>query len=220
MKSFFIQKQNAPRLTLFFAGWGMDAHPFADLRPEGSDLLLCYDYRSLDFDGKLLMPYREIRVAGWSMGVWAASHVLSSAAYPVTESIAVNGTPYPVDDARGIPEAIFRGTLEGLSERNLQKFYRRMCLPGAGLAAFLEKRPHRPLAELAEELRRIGEQAFAAPAPRYAWSQAVIGKKDLIFLPAHQAAAWEEAGVPWTEADIPHYADEALRACLAFPLEK
>ena len=45
MKHYFIQQKHLPRLTLFFAGWGMDECPFMDYCPENSDLLVCYDYR-------------------------------------------------------------------------------------------------------------------------------------------------------------------------------
>ena len=49
MKHYFIQQNYLPRLTLFFAGWGMDECPFMDYCSGNSDLLVCYDYRSLDF---------------------------------------------------------------------------------------------------------------------------------------------------------------------------
>ncbi len=196
----------------------MDVHPFADICPPDSDLLLCFDYRSLAFDTRMLETYREIRVVGWSMGVWVASRVLQVGAFPFTECTAVNGTLYPIDDIRGIPDAVFRGTLAGLNERNLEKFYRRMCLPGIGLDTFVKKRPQRPLADMVEELRLIGEQVIAAPVPRFPWTKALIGQKDLIFLPFNQQKAWDEAGVPWTERNIPHYAEETLKACLeGFP---
>lgn len=38
--------------------------------------MLCYDYRTLEFDASLLKEYREINVIGWSMGVWAATQVM------------------------------------------------------------------------------------------------------------------------------------------------
>ncbi len=69
MKHYFIQQKHLPRLTLFFAGWGMDECPFMDYCPENSDLLVCYDYHSLDFDFTLLQGYQEIRLIAWSMGV-------------------------------------------------------------------------------------------------------------------------------------------------------
>ena len=68
MKHYFIQQNYFPRLTLFFAGWGMDECPFMDYCSGNSDLLVCYDYRSLDFDFTLLQGYQEIRLIAWSMG--------------------------------------------------------------------------------------------------------------------------------------------------------
>lgn len=211
MKHYFIHKQNHPCLTLFFAGWGMDYHPFTDYISEGSDLLICYDYRSLDFDTSLLKDYREIRLVGWSMGVWAAARVLEHTTLPIKESIAVNGTMTPVDDNYGIPRAIFKGTLEGLDERNLHKFYRRMCLPGKELNRFLEKRPRRDVEELKEELRVIGEYVTALPVPDFTWEKAVTGRMDLIFASQNQTNAWKNTQTPCVEYDIPHYCEQVLR---------
>ena len=58
---------------LFFAGWGMDETPFMHNLPPNTDLIICYDYRSNDFDSTLLSTYEGIYVVAWSMGVWAAS---------------------------------------------------------------------------------------------------------------------------------------------------
>ena len=75
MQQVFIIKQNNPNLLLFFAGWGMDVHPFEHFRPAHHDFLICYDYRSLHFDVSLLNGYKQIDVVAWSMGVWAATQV-------------------------------------------------------------------------------------------------------------------------------------------------
>ena len=88
---------------LFFAGWGMDETPFMHNLPPNKDLIICYDYRSLDFDSTLLSTYDGIYVVAWSMGVWAASQVLPDSNLPLKQSIAINGTPFPIDDMRGIP---------------------------------------------------------------------------------------------------------------------
>ena len=155
MKHYFIQQNYLPRLTLFFAGWGMDECPFMDYCSGNSDLLVCYDYRSLDFDFTLLQGYQEIRLIAWSMGVWAASMVLQDMDLPICESVALNGTVTPVDDLKGISQQVFEGTLEGLNEVTLEKFIRRMCLKKENLETFLSKRPQRAVEELQEELRRI-----------------------------------------------------------------
>lgn len=209
MKQCYIQKQNASRLTVFFAGWGMDVAPFTDYTPVGSDLMLCYDYRTLDF----VLPegYREIRVVGWSMGVWAASQVLQSVKMPITESIALNGTMTPVNDEKGISKAIFQGTLNGLNERNLQKFYRRMCLPRKGLDGFIAIRLQRDVEDLKEELRIIGEQSVVLPVSSFIWNKAVIGKQDLIFTSDRQWNAWKDSATEVEELDIPHYSEEIVR---------
>lgn len=214
MKQYFIQKKNHCRLVLFFAGWGMDEHPFLDYRPEDSDLLLCYDYRSPKFDFSLLKGYRRIRLIGWSMGVRAAPEALQQADLPIEESIAVNGTMTPVDNEKGIPEVIFQGTLEGLDERNLLKFRRRMCGGSEALKAFLEKAPQRGVEELREELCRIGERATALPPPAFRWEKAIVGKADLIFTPGCQQNAWRDTGTECVYLDMSHYSEEILRRLL------
>ena len=80
--------QEPPRLLLFFAGWGMDEHPFLQYAPQDSDFMICYDYRTLDFDTSPLTGYTVIDVVAWSMGVWAASQVLSKVSLPIRRRIA------------------------------------------------------------------------------------------------------------------------------------
>ena len=127
MKQVYIIKDRHLRLLLFFAGWGADETPFKDYQPADSDYMLCYDYRTLDFDASLLKTYQEINVIGWSMGVWAASRVMdklqeADTSLIIKNSIAINGTPYPIDDTCGIPSVIYHGTLEGLTGSSLSRY--------------------------------------------------------------------------------------------------
>ena len=73
MKQRFIKKENNPRLLLFFAGWGSDERLFDRPVADGYDYLLCFDYRSPDFDYALLDGYREIRLLAFGcwLGRWA-----------------------------------------------------------------------------------------------------------------------------------------------------
>ncbi len=98
---------------------------------EGFDCLLCFDYRTQEFDYSLLDAYREFRLLAWSMGVWVAGQILSGHTYPWEMKLAVNGTPFPIDDRRGIAEAVIHGTLENFSDATLARFRRRIC-GGAG----------------------------------------------------------------------------------------
>lgn len=80
MKQTFIIRNNGKHLLLFFAGWGMDETPFRHIHPAECDWMICYDYRSLEFDTTLIQAYSKITLIAWSMGVWAASQVMKQ--YP------------------------------------------------------------------------------------------------------------------------------------------
>lgn len=208
MKQIFIVNQHHPRLTLFFAGWGMDETPFLDYSPQDSDWMICYDYRRLDFDVQALAHYREIRLIAWSMGVWAASQTMQQAqalAANVVQSTAINGTPHPVDEEQGIPPATFDGTLHGLSEASLLKFQRRMCNNGEAFSHFQRIAPQRPWEELRDELAAIGRQCRALPPSDFVWNRAVIGDNDRIFPPQAQQRAWEARCPSIQHVEAAHY---------------
>lgn len=206
MKQKLIHRTGAPRLLLFFAGWGMDKTPFLHIRPQGSDFMICYDYRSLNFDLPSVAHYEGIVLVAWSMGVWAASQVMQNQALPIVQSIAVNGTPYPVDKARGIAPAVFEGTLEGLNETTLQKFRRRMCGSTTVYKEFTAVAPQRSLAELTEELAAIGRQCRSSlPPSSFRWDRAVVGLDDRIFLPPNQIRAWQDTPTEVKCVDGSHY---------------
>lgn len=195
MKQTFLTKKGESRLLLFFAGWGMDETPFRFLQPSGYDCMICYDYRSLDFDTKPLNGYSNIQLVAWSMGVWIASQVMSQHSnLPITKSIAINGTPYPIDETKGISPVIFEGTLQGLNQSTLQKFQRRMCASSDIYKVFQSVAPQRPTEELKEELATIGNLYRDLPKSKFHWTKAIIGDADRIFLPENQQRAWEQQG--------------------------
>lgn len=210
MKQIFLLKNNATHLRLFFSGWGMDETPFRQYYPSGCDLMICYDYRSLDFDESLLKRYTSITLIAWSMGVWVASRMMNQ--LPVKKSIAINGTLYPIDETRGISPAIFEGTLQGLDKVSLQKFQRRMCSTSSAYKAFQEIAPQRSVEELKEELVAIKQHYHSEPKVHYHWHKAIIGNADRIFLPDNQRSAWnrQETDVI-EETEAAHYQDEVFK---------
>lgn len=202
---------------LFFAGWGMDETPFIHYLPQHRDLIICYDYRSLDFDKSQLSSYTQIQVVAWSMGVWAASQVLKDSNLPITQSIAINGTPFPIDNEKGIPLTIFEGTLNNLCEATLLKFQRRMCNSGNDFKVFCEVAPQRGVEELKEELAAIQRQCNELPPSNFIWSKAIIGKSDRIFPPQNQEQAWEGICTDIQRYEGAHYDDRTLKENL-FPI--
>ena len=182
---------------------------------------MLWDYRDTAFDAKVLDGYTEVRVLGWSMGVWAAGRTLAGLKTAPGKRLAVNGTPFPIHDRTGIPEAVFDGTLDSLSERSLGKFRRRMCGSQEALEQLLSCNLHRSVEELREELSAIREAVLngtaseTADTPGYfAWDHAVIGSGDLIFPAANQTEAWKGLDVPVSLLDIPHYDNSLFQRLL------
>jgi len=206
MKQHFIIKEHRKHLLLFFAGWGMDETPFLEIHPTDKDWMICYDYRSLAFDATLLQEYSQITLIAWSMGVWAASQILQQYPHlPVSQSIAINGTIYPIHETKGIAPIIFEGTLQGLNEQTLQKFQRRMCGSAADYKAFHVTAPQRPVEDLKEELASIQKQYLSLPSSDFVWQKAIIGKEDRIFLPDNQWLAWRNKVNSLEQVEAAHY---------------
>ena len=213
MKQQFIKYEGNERLLLLFAGWGVDERLFCTPVAEGYDFLLCYDYRTLNFDFSFISKYKSIRLAAWSMGVWVAGKILANVCLPYEMKLAFNGTPFPIDDERGIPFSIFQGTLQNMSEAVLFKFRRRMCGTSDEMKCFMTNVPLRSWIEIGEELSAL--QQFVMEEDKAVsvsfWNKVYIGLKDRIFPIENQRKAWEQ--IVMLELDVAHY-DSAWMASL------
>ena len=178
----------------------MDPRPFRAMIG-AYDTLVVWDYTTLD--GLPALPQdRPIDLIAWSMGVWAAGHVLQT--HPLASATAVNGTPWAIDETRGIPRAIFDGTLAGFSEAGLLRFQRRMCGGAAALKAFEALAPQRTVADLQTELAALGQAITRLGAAEFPWRRAYAAADDRIFPHAAQLAAFPNAitrpGAHWAPA--------------------
>lgn len=117
------RKQNK-KLIVFFNGWGMDESVVSHLTPGDYDVLMFYDYNTLntDFNFSLMNEYEKRYLVSWSMGAMTAT--LFNIDYD--SSTAVNGTLSPIDNSYGIPEKIYDLTLKGFSEKGAQRFIKNM----------------------------------------------------------------------------------------------
>lgn len=205
MKHEFVKQTGSRRLILIYAGWAMDAEPFRHVCRPGYDTMVVWDYRDLTMNWSGVSSYDEIALIAWSMGVYAASMTIHSIDHLITARIAVNGTLSPVDNMRGIPENIFEGTASTLDDRNLRKFFRRMCGDRPTTERFMQHAPSRPVGELVDELRAIYPEPWFCNPKVERWDRAVIGRQDAIFPPCNQQRAWQ--GTPVAVVDRPHYID-------------
>lgn len=205
MKIKRITEGGSRRLILFMAGWGMDGAPFRNLSRPGYDVAVAWDYVSDAADWQAVEGYDEICLFAWSLGVAAAGRLIPEAVRErITRRVAVNGTDTPVSDSLGIPEAIFRGTLDGLDERNLTKFRRRMCGSREAYESFCRHLPDRGIDGLRRELEVFLDDRFRRPSG-FRWDAAVVATADAIFPPGNQRRAW--SGVHTEEVDAPHLMD-------------
>lgn len=212
MRQEWINKEGNPDLLLIVLGWACDSHAAGHLRFDGYDILCTSDYRVIESDREALkeklQPYRRITVLAWSFGVWVFEYLrLHFRGIPIVKTIAVNGTPKPVDPLYGIPPNAFAVTLRSIKRAGMEKFYERMYGTKTGSRPLSE----RPLEELAEELETLGRRFEKHPlADETPWTYAVIGEQDLIFPAENMKHFWREKSIfaPVT-APMPHYPFDA-----------
>ncbi|MDE7024717.1 MAG: DUF452 family protein [Paramuribaculum sp.] len=185
-----IHINHEPRLALIFAGWGMDERMFMSLRRGGYDIAVAFNYHTNEDMPQWINGYKEVCIVAWSYGVCMAERVLQQNLLKgVTLKVAVNGTPTPVNDTTGIPSTIYQGTLKGLNERNVYKFYRRMCANAEEFAKWKEHMPQRSLESLTEELSIFNKLECAKTMD---WDIVYIAAHDAIIPPENQRRAWQD----------------------------
>ena len=124
MKYKWLNQKYNQKLIIFFNGWGMDECVVNHLSLEDYDVLMFYDYNSLetDFDFDKLNIFPQKYLVAWSMGVMIAT--LFDIDY--LSKTAINGTFKPIDDKFGIPKRIYDLTLKGFSPKGAERFIKSM----------------------------------------------------------------------------------------------
>ncbi|MCM1291360.1 MAG: DUF452 family protein [Prevotella sp.] len=194
------------RVMLIFAGWSTTPAFYASLTQTGWDLIVVYDYSDLSFDNSIMLNYTTVYVYAWSLGVFAAALALSKEDY--TAAFAINGTEIPADDHFGIPLQIYQGTLNGLSERNLRKFRRRMTDSSEKFSKMMQKLPEtNDIEALRTELSTI-LSATLAKKPQLDWDRVYISLSDHIIPTDAQKRYWQQRNeIPVVTLDGPHLPD-------------
>jgi biotin synthesis protein BioG len=190
------------------AGWGMGPEPFAELASGPADVLLLYDYRTLD-DAVLagLTGREHLHLLAWSMGVWAAAwlkqHSELFSTLHFQSAAAVGGTLRPVDDRCGIPAQGFAEMLRDLSAKKAEAFYRAMFEREEEAERFLRRRPQRACAELREELACLRQLCRCSREMPDIFSRRIVTSRDRIFPARNQLRAWGRQNC--LAAALPHF---------------
>lgn len=190
MNLYWHKKANNSDLLLIFNGWGCDEHILSGVEKDGYDILLLSDYLNLNNSFlEEVQKYRSIQVLAWSFGVSIANYFLPFLPR-VSHAIAINGTVHPIDNTEGIPFAIYEATLNNLSEKSRDKFFRRMMGGKNNMDRYKSFLPHRSLISQIGELRKFLEWNSLNELVSPSWDGVVIGTKDGIFPPQNMQNCW------------------------------
>jgi biotin synthesis protein BioG len=207
MKTYIRRREKNDRLVVLYSEWGTDENFFTPLLNDEFDFILFYNYSA---DEALVLPemktYKKIILIGWSLGVWAAEYLLPKTGIKPDITIAVNGTPIPADDKYGIPLYVFEGTLNNITEENIEKFYLRMF--GDKKTYNLNKYmvPDRTIKSLHDELRWMYNRMMEQSEPGFRWDYAVTSENDRVFPSNNIISYWKtQKSTRHIIVQMPHY---------------
>lgn len=189
MKTKFLTNNKADKLILFFLGYGFTPEALSHLEYDKYSVCCVYDYSDLSFNIDFLEG-KEIYLIAWSMGVWVANFTLKN--IRLNRAIAINGTPFGIDDKFGINAASFQKSIE---EFDFEGFKRLCFLNELKRVNFgFNKNP-------ITELKNIFYNAKKPCENTIKWDKAIISKKDLICKPS----AMEWFVCPKIYLNAPHF---------------
>lgn len=207
----WLHRRRASVCVVFFAGWGMDARPFAPLSAGGVDVCMLSGYQKVEAPNMMqLHEYEEVVLLAWSFGVWMAAQVCTwQLRAGCSDMIALAGTLKPVDAQLGLAPEQFEAVLANFDETVLVKFYGSMFDEEAHSALFLKNRPRRELADLKRELAFLHRESLAAPVALDMFTQHIVTSRDRIFPGRNQTRSWGRENVrvlQWPHFPFYHFA--------------
>lgn len=209
MQYHWLNKQNNKKLIVFFAGWSFDFFPFECLNSKDYDVLMFYDYNELNIPQQVqqeIRLYADKTLVTWSMGVFTA-FILKDKLSEFDKKIAINGTPYPVDNEFGIPERTFNLTLK-YAETGLQgKFYENVFSNDKFLQKYLKNPVQRTISNRVAELEALNNfiknKNFEYDNEFY--DIALVSTYDKIIPPKNQLNMWGNKAVTIDCGHFPFY---------------
>ncbi|MGC9062882.1 DUF452 family protein [Calditerrivibrio sp.] len=184
-------KRKKENLIIFFSGFMMNKELFDFLKMNNYDLFFIDDYRDFTIDESFsedIESYFKVYLISFSLGVIAAADLLKGYKRYFNEAIAINGTLKPIDDFFGIPVNIFNGTLENLSDENLDRFYKRVFEKNYDL---VNKYLSYDIEKAKAELISIKNLVDSGILVENIYTKAIISEDDRIFPPSNQISFWQ-----------------------------
>lgn len=203
MQFSWLNKQNNNKLIIFFTGWSFDYKPFEFLACDSYDVLMLYDYN--DFDLPEIPTYNEYYLVSWSMGVYVA-YQLRDKLPKFTKKIAINGTPFPVDNEFGIPEKTFILTLRHAKIGLQEKFYQNIFYNSQEFERYKSNPVERTIENREEELKKLYDKIKLTEKiyePYY--NKAFVSSYDKIIPTKNQINFWQDKAEIIDSGHFPYY---------------
>ncbi len=208
MKIEWLHKSAKDKCIVFMNGWGCDANPFQFMQSDNYDVLMCYDYRDILLPKeieRLFENYQEVHLISWSLGVFVGNLVCSQWKNLFSSTLAINGGLQPIDNLKGIPPSIFQGTIDGLSEKSIEKFWFRMCGGKDNFSLFKNQMPERNITDQKEELIILQDVIQNHYTDWNIYQTVILGNKDLIFPFENLLNGWSEHKNLIKKDGMPHF---------------
>ena len=193
MQYHWLKNTGKNNLIIFFTGWSFDYKPFEFLNSDEYDVLMFYDYKDLSLPNIDYDKYNKKILISWSMGVFAA-YYLKDKLPDFDKKIAINGTPYPIDDMKGIPHRTFDLTLKYAETGLKGKFYENVFSNDKFLEIYLKNPVQRSVENRIEELVALDKfikNALITYDDKF-YNIAIVGEKDKIIPAKNQLNMWQD----------------------------
>ena len=204
MQFHWLNKQNNDNLIVFFAGWSFDFIPFKFLDCDKYDIFCVYDYNEIsnlpDFSG-----YKIKHLIAWSMGVYTAYQIRENFT-DFNKKIAINGTPFPVDDEYGIPLKPFLLTLRHAKIGLEGKFYQNIFDKPEEYSRYEKNPVKRSIENRVDELNSLYKRIKETPKEYTEfYNNALISTYDKIIPTKNQIKFWQDYNVLFKTLESGHF---------------
>ncbi|MCT4615013.1 MAG: DUF452 family protein [Marinifilaceae bacterium] len=201
-----IINNNSDKCILFFSGWAFNSEIFDSLSSDHYDIIMVRAYNNLDIDlQSIFNSYRELNLIAWSFGVLVANKILNKHKNKFKNCVAINGSLNPVSDKYGIPESIFRGTIDNLTKDSWLKFANRTLNNRELFTKHKSEFENYDILKIKEELKNLGEQSLCKSDNSNIYDYVIISNRDRIFPKDNLKSYWQSTNTIIREINSSHF---------------
>lgn len=181
---------NSKNIIVFLTGWGCDDNQFKFMKNSNNyDILLCYDYTTVDFDFDF-SNYEKCYLIAFSAGVFMAN-ILKPQLPEFEKKIAINGNPLAYDEYFGLRKEIV-DIFNGVTKENALDFRRKyLVYNDREFRKFNANQSHRSFESCKQELNSL-RNYIDNPCEQIDFDVSVLSMEDKIFVPSRQMEYWKD----------------------------